>query len=762
MSLMPIAKSCFLALFTAAVVSPTLGYAADEKEDKKVEKITYDDHILPIFRQRCGSCHNANDAKGGLVLDTYLGTMEGGGSGGVIEKGDATASYLYMLVNHELEPYMPPSQPKMPEKELSLIQKWIDLGALENQGSKIVKKKNDLAKIEISTERPASAPVMPEGMTLAPTRLTSMANSITALAASPWAPLAAVSGHEQVLLYHTQTGQLAGVLPFPEGIPQVLKFSRNGELLLAGGGRGGASGQVVVFDVKTGNRVAVLGSEYDSVLAADISADHTQVALAGPKRIVRVYSVQTGALMYELKKHTDWVLALEFSPDGVLLATADRSNGMFLWEALTGNEYLSLKGHTGPITDVSWRPDSNMVGSCSEDGTIRLWELNDGKEVKRWNAHGGGVSAMDFTREANIVSVGRDKQAKQWQLDGKNLKSYGGFKDLGLEVAYDAELKQVLAGDWTGEVRVWGGDSGTHHYSIFPNPPGLNEQLATLTEKLTATGKTVASVEQQIAAINASIQKRKDVVTQGKAKLQELEAAHQKAVQGKQTADKTAGELQAALKKAQANADGLGKQLQQHQAAEKGAADALAKAQQAVAQATQQVQQAQQAVKAAAAKVEELKKQGDEAKDALAAAEAELATAQTAEKQGSQDLQAKQQAATQAAAAVETAKAAVAKTANEQKQASANVQETTKAIQKAQADAKAQAEAAAKLVGQIAAQKKSVADAESKVNPTDDEKKKLAELQATQKQHASLKGLLEEHARKLKQQIDSGAQASAK
>ena len=53
----------------------------------------------------------------------------------------------------------------------------------------------------------------------------------------------------------------------------MLKFSRNGGLLLAGGGRGGQSGKVVVWDVKTGKRIFEVGNEPDAVLAADISAD---------------------------------------------------------------------------------------------------------------------------------------------------------------------------------------------------------------------------------------------------------------------------------------------------------------------------------------------------------------------------------------------------------------------------------------------------------------------------------------------------------
>ena len=173
---------------------------------------------------------------------------------------------------------------------------------------------------------------------------------MTALAASP-APLLAVSGHKQVLLYNLDDFTLAGVLPFPEGTVHVLRFSRNGSLLLAGGGRGGQSGRVVVFDVKSGGRVFEIGAEADAVLAADISPNHGQIALGGPKRMVRVYSTADGELMFEMKKHTDW------SPPSsslltCLLATGDRLNGLVVWDN-TGREFYVSTLIRAP--SLSWR-----------------------------------------------------------------------------------------------------------------------------------------------------------------------------------------------------------------------------------------------------------------------------------------------------------------------------------------------------------------------------------------------------------------------
>ena len=85
--------------------------------------------------------------------------------------------------------------------------------------------------------------------------------AVSAIATSPWAPLVAIGGQKQILLYNTKSLQLVGVLDFPEGIAHVLKFSRSGGLLLAAGGKGSYKGQVVVWDIKTGERVIEVGNE---------------------------------------------------------------------------------------------------------------------------------------------------------------------------------------------------------------------------------------------------------------------------------------------------------------------------------------------------------------------------------------------------------------------------------------------------------------------------------------------------------------------
>jgi len=521
--------SRFLAIVALALQSSLL-LAEEKPAAPKGEKITYQKHVLPILRQKCFSCHNVDKKSGDLNLTTFSNVMVGGGSGEVISPGSAEDSYLYMLITHESEPAMPPKSDKLPDAMLAVIKKWIDGGALENEGSKPMapkKPKFDFALKGAPTGKPEGPPPMPARMRLEPVLKTRTTTAVTALATSPWAPLAAVAGQQQVFLYNTQTLELLGVLPFPEGVPYVLKFSSTGNLLLAGGGRGAERGRVIVWNVQTGERVFEVGDELDAVLAADISADQTLIALGGAARVVRIYSTRTGKLLNELRKHTGWITSVAFSPDGVLLSTGDRNGGLFVWEAFTAREYLALRGHSGRITGLSWRADSNIIASSSEDGGIRLWEMQNGGNVKTWGAHGGGAASVEFARDGRIVSCGRDKVTKLWDQNGKQLIAYPAFGDLALQVTFCDETNRVVAGDWTGAIHVWQAADAAVAGDLTSNP-------LLLSERLDAAVKGVPPLEEKAKASAAAYQAAQAVATKTQA---DLDAANKSAAEWKQKFD---------------------------------------------------------------------------------------------------------------------------------------------------------------------------------------------------------------------------------
>ncbi|MSR52113.1 MAG: hypothetical protein EXS09_02345 [Gemmataceae bacterium] len=444
-----------------------LAHAQVPKADPAKPALTYKDHVLPILRKHCLNCHNADKSSSDLNVATYQSLMAGGSSGEAVKPGSPDQSLLYKVTTHQVEPKMPPKGPKLAEAELLVLKTWIEGGAPETAvgAAKAATRKVDFDPVAVSTSKPEGPPPMPGKLPEISLPKTERAHPVTAMATSPWSPLLAVAGHERVLLYNTDTLKPLGTLAFPERIPYVLKFSRNGKWLMAAGGRGAASGKVVIWDVTTGKRVTEIGDEADIVLAADVSPDHKLVALGGPGKLIKVFDTATGELKHRIKKHTDWVTSMEFSPDGTMLATGDRNGGAFVWEAATGGIVFTLGDHKDSITGLSWRGDSQMLASSSEDGRVILWFAEDGFPTRTFNAQADvraaarakmpGVLTVQYSRKGQLVTSGRDNTARIWGSDGNQISKLEGFTDLPSRATFSHDGERVFVGDFTGKVRCW-------------------------------------------------------------------------------------------------------------------------------------------------------------------------------------------------------------------------------------------------------------------------------------------------------------------
>ncbi len=519
----------------AGLLLSSLALAAEEKK----EKVTYQDHVLPILESNCLNCHNPDESKGGLDLSTYAALLTGGSGGKVAETQDTDGSRLFTLMAHLEEPHMPPNKPKTSEKELAVIAEWIMGGLLETSSS--TAKKSDKPKLDLTmvttTSKPEGPPPMPEHIILEPEIVTERPNAVPALAHSPWAPIVAVAGQKQVILYHSEDFDVLGILPYPEGFPQSLSFSSSGAILQAGGGRGGKSGNVVAWDVKTGERLFEVGREFDIVLGSDISPDHRRVVLGGPGRIFKIWDTVTGEQVNAVKKHPDWVLAADFSPDGILLATGGRNSGLYVWEAESGLEFYTLKGHAEAVTDLAWRPDSNILASISEDGQAILWDMKSGREVKKWNAHGDGGLAVDFSPDGQLIATaGRDKKVKIWKGDGSPLRTIDASDDIVMSVAFTHDSERVISGDFRGNIKVWSVDGGKELAELDANPPTIGDQI-------TAAERRIEEINASLPQLEKNAAEAKGQVAQAREKLREISGTFEDLTREKTAAEEGASAL---------------------------------------------------------------------------------------------------------------------------------------------------------------------------------------------------------------------------
>jgi hypothetical protein len=88
---------------------------------------TFESSVMPILRANCVMCHGETAPQAGLDLRTYDSILKGGKSGRAVLPGSSDQS---LLIDKVTSKSMPPGDAKLTDKEIGVIQLWIDKGAM--------------------------------------------------------------------------------------------------------------------------------------------------------------------------------------------------------------------------------------------------------------------------------------------------------------------------------------------------------------------------------------------------------------------------------------------------------------------------------------------------------------------------------------------------------------------------------------------------------------------------------------------------------
>jgi len=118
--------------FTLAAMLFAVAPVAGNADEKAAAKVDFERDIAPILENRCWDCHSEDEQESGLRLDRRAAMLRGGDSGlKALAPGKPGKSYLLEVVKH-LDPKvkMPPDEDKIPAKEIELLTRWIQQGAI--------------------------------------------------------------------------------------------------------------------------------------------------------------------------------------------------------------------------------------------------------------------------------------------------------------------------------------------------------------------------------------------------------------------------------------------------------------------------------------------------------------------------------------------------------------------------------------------------------------------------------------------------------
>jgi len=344
------------------------------------DTVDYVKDVFPVLQKHCIACHTAEEAQGGLVMESYASLMRGGESGPALTPGVPTSSRMFMMASGKMDPIMPPDDAERPsEEELAILSNWIELGANGPEGE--IAMRRELQTPEIATYSDAQRP-------------------ITAIAISPDGLSYAIAGYGNLELISSETKQPIRKLESQPGKVNSLQFSRDGSKLLVASGVTGLIGSASVYDIASGSKLSMIEGHRDVIQIALFSPDEKSIATASYDREIVLWDLATGKILQKFVGHNGAVYSIAFSPDGRTLVSGCADETVKVWDVATGQRLDTMSQPTDEVFSVAVTNDGSYALSGSADSRLRVWSLLS-KDTPRINP----IVATRFLDESPLTHM---------------------------------------------------------------------------------------------------------------------------------------------------------------------------------------------------------------------------------------------------------------------------------------------------------------------------------------------------------------------
>src|SRR5262245_56457221 len=297
-----------------------------------------------------------------------------------------------------------------------------------------------------------------------------------------------VPAQGEVKLWEVATGKLLHTLPIEKGIVFCVEFSPDGQLLAAASGPGTATrsapGEIRLWNPTTGQLVRKFEGHDCGAYVASFSPDGTRLATGGiatfdeskigPVRgghasgDLKLWDLKTGKELWTRGGHSGTVGALVFAADGKTLAS---SGGLFdgqvkLWDVAEGTELGALRIKAEVLNPVAWDAKAITLLILGQGLTakelvsplviqVSRWDVRQKKQLHATQISNGNAYRTALSHRGDLLACACHDGVKIYDVAKQSeLRSFPSKLRM-RPVAFSPQDDVLAAGGDDGTVKIW-------------------------------------------------------------------------------------------------------------------------------------------------------------------------------------------------------------------------------------------------------------------------------------------------------------------
>ncbi|HAQ61376.1 TPA: hypothetical protein DCR49_05160 [Candidatus Delongbacteria bacterium] len=250
-------------------------------------------------------------------------------------------------------------------------------------------------------------------------------------------------------------------------------FSKEGRYVLSGSGDTGSMGELILWDLMSGEKVTNFIGHKVRVVAVDISEDGNNLLSSYWDGTFKLWNKSSTSSEFTFKGHTKYVSSVSFSRSKKYILSSSYDNTIKLWDFKKREIIKTFNGHKTKVFCAKFSPDGNLIATCGDDRFISIFNTNTGKQIKIIDGMDKEFRSLDFSSDGKRIAAASENKIKIWDINtGNRLTTLESFGDKSwiTTVQVSNNGSYLLSGSNDRTIKLWDRNAA-FLYKIFKFSP---------------------------------------------------------------------------------------------------------------------------------------------------------------------------------------------------------------------------------------------------------------------------------------------------